>query len=343
MRRAMISFPVIPYFCYSLINLRGLWSNLPFIDSAFLEENKMIRLVIFAGLIVFLLWSGYQTHQHPQLKFNSLADRISHPFDTRLHYRIAEVDPRFKLSIEQVKSISQQATQIWKDGTGQDYFVYDPNAQLAIHLIYDERQQESEQRREHLSQLQSNQQYWLEKKQKLDQIEQQIVRNKQVLDLKQQQLNQQIQLHNQEQHNPQQNRSSIANLEYFQQRQQALAQNVQLLQQEINQYNQTIVALNQQIDELNALDQQLNASVNQYKQRFKPHLFHKGLFNGKQILIYEFESEDDLRLTLAHELGHALGIQHTDDPQALMHPIMKDQNTAHFRLTQSDRDLLLAR
>lgn len=343
MRRAMISFPVIPYFCYSLINLRGLCSNLPFIDSAFLEENKMIRLVIFAGLIVFLLWSGYQTYQHPQLKFNSLADRISHPFDTRLHYRIAEVDPRFKLSIEQVKSISQQATQIWKDGTGQDYFVYDPNAQLAIHLIYDERQQESEQRREHLSQLQSNQQYWLEKKQKLDQIEQQIVRNKQVLDLKQQQLNQQIQLHNQEQHNAQQNRSSIANLEYFQQRQQALAQNVQLLQQEINQYNQTIVALNQQIDELNALDQQLNASVNQYKQRFKPHLFHKGLFNGKQILIYEFESEDDLRLTLAHELGHALGIQHTDDPQALMHPIMKDQNTAHFLLTQSDRDLLLAR
>lgn len=303
----------------------------------------MIRLVIFAGLIVFLLWSGYQTYQHPQLKFNSLADRISHPFDTRLHYRIAEVDPRFKLSIEQVKSISQQATQIWKDGTGQDYFVYDPNAQLAIHLIYDERQQESEQRREHLSQLQSNQQHWLEKKQKLDQIEQQIVRNKQVLYLKQQQLNQQIQLHNQEQHNAQQNRSSIANLEYFQQRQQALAQNVQLLQQEINQYNQTIVALNQQIDELNALDQQLNASVNQYKQRFKPHLFHKGLFNGKQILIYEFESEDDLRLTLAHELGHALGIQHTDDPQALMHPIMKDQNTAHFRLTQSDRDLLLAR
>ena len=99
----------------------------------------------------------------------------------------------------------------------------------------------------------------------------------------------------------------------------------------------------QKIDELNALDQQLNASVKQYKQRFQPHLFHKGLFNGKQILIYEFESEDDLRLTLAHELGHALGLQHTDDPHALMHPVMKDQDIAHFRLTQADRDLLLAR
>ncbi|USA46540.1 matrixin family metalloprotease [Acinetobacter sp. C26M] len=302
-----------------------------------------MKLAFIIALLLFILWSGYQTRQHPQLKFNSLTDRISSPLDTRLRYRIAEVDPRFKLSIEQVQAISQQATQIWKDGTGQDYFVYDPNAQLAIHLIYDERQMESEQRREHLSQLKSNQQHWVEKKQQLDQIEQEILRSKQLLDSKQQQLNQQIQRYNLEQQNAQRHPSSFANLEYFQQQQHALSQNVQLLQQEIDQYNQRIIQLNQQVDELNSLDQQLNASVSQYKQRFKPHLFHKGLFNGKQILIYEFESPDDLRLTIAHELGHALSLEHSDDPQALMYPIMRDQNTTHFRLTQADLSLLLAR
>ncbi|NNP74812.1 matrixin [Acinetobacter sp. Ac_3412] len=302
-----------------------------------------MKFFLLLVLVLFLLWSGYQTRQHPQLKFNSLTDRIASPLDTRLRYRIAEVDPRFKLSIEQVKTISQQATQIWKDGTGQDYFVYDPHAQLAIHLIYDERQMESEQRRVHLSQLESNQQHWVEKKRQLDQIEQEILSSKQLLDLKQQQLNQQIQHYNQEQQNARQHPSSFANPEYFQQRQRDLEQNVQTLQQEIAQYNQRIMQLNQQVDELNALDQQLNASVSQYKQRFKPHLFHKGLFNGKQILIYEFESTDDLRLTIAHEFGHALGLQHADDPQALMHPIMKDQDTAHFRLTQADLSLLLAR
>ncbi|ENX59521.1 MULTISPECIES: matrixin family metalloprotease [Acinetobacter] len=302
-----------------------------------------MKFFLLLVLVLFLLWSGYQTRQHPQLKFNSLTDRIASPLDTRLRYRIAEVDPRFKLSIEQVKTISKQATQIWKDGTGQDYFVYDPHAQLAIHLIYDERQMESEQRREHLNQLESNQQHWVEKKRQLDQIEQEILSSKHLLDLKQQQLNQQIQHYNQEQQNARQHPSSFANPEYFQQRQRDLEQNVQTLQQEIAQYNQRIMQLNQQVDELNALDQQLNASVSQYKQRFKPHLFHKGLFNGKQILIYEFESTDDLRLTIAHEFGHALGLQHADDPQALMHPIMKDQDTAHFRLTQADLSLLLAR
>ena len=303
----------------------------------------MTRVFLMLGLAFFLLWSGYQTRQHPQLKFNSLTDRITHPLDTRLRYRIAAVDPRFKLSVEQVEAISQQATQVWKDGTGKDYFVYDPNAQLAIHLIYDERQYESEQRREHLSRLETNQQQWLNKKKQLDQIEQEVLQNKQILDQKQLQLDQQIQYYNQERQLAQRSPSSSVNAEYFQQRQQHLQQNVEQLQQEIGQYNQKISQLNQQIDELNALDQQLNASVKQYKQRFQPHLFHKGLFNGKQILIYEFESEDDLRLTLAHELGHALGLQHTDDPHALLHPVMKDQDIAHFRLTQADRDLLLAK
>ena len=296
----------------------------------------MTRYLTLA-LIIFILWSAYQTHQHPQLKFNSLGDRITHPFDTRLRYRIAEVDPRFKLSPEQVQSISQQAAQIWKEGTGQDYFVYDPNAQLEIHLIYDQRQSDSEQSREHLSQLESNQQTWVDKKKRLDQVEQDLLWSKQLLDQKKQQLDQQIQQFNQEQKFAQQNPDQ------FRQRKETLQQNVQSLQQEISQYNQKIAQLNGQIGELNALDQQLDASVQQYKQRFQPHMFHKGLFNGKQILIYEFESEADLRLTLAHELGHALGLAHNDDPKALMYPIMKDQDLLHFQLTPTDRELLLNR
>ncbi len=70
--------------------------------------------------------------QQPQLRLNPLLDRLTHPFDQRIRYRIAEVDPRFGLSEHELKYISQQATDIWKQGLGQDYFVYDPNARLSI-------------------------------------------------------------------------------------------------------------------------------------------------------------------------------------------------------------------
>ena len=101
-----------------------------------------MRLIVLFALLGFLGMIFYQNLQHPQLRLNPLLDRITHPFDQRIRYRIAEVDPRFNLSEVELKQISQQATDIWKQGLGKDYFVYDPNARLSIHLIYDQRQDE---------------------------------------------------------------------------------------------------------------------------------------------------------------------------------------------------------
>ena len=303
------------------------------------EYSKMPRLLIVVFILIAVFWLNYQSREHPQLKFNALSDRVLHPFDTRLRYRIDDVDPRFKLSIEQVRQISEQAATIWNDGTGQQYIVYDPNAQLTIHLIYDERQFESEQQRAHLNQLKMNQQEWINKKQELDQMEQQLAFNKQSLDLKKQELNQQIDNYNHQVLLAKQN-ATDHDRQYFQQQQYELQKLVQKLRLEIDNFNQNIVELNRKIDSLNSLDQQLDSSVKLYRQRFQPRLFHKGLFNGKQILIYEFQSENDLRLTLAHEFGHALGLSHHNDPQALMYPLMQDQDLNDFRLKPADLELL---
>ena len=88
-------------------------------------------LVCFTGLLGLIL---YQNMQQPQLRLNPLLDRLTHPFDQRIRYRIAEVDPRFGLSEHELKYISQQATDIWKQGFGPRLLVYDPNAQLSIRL-----------------------------------------------------------------------------------------------------------------------------------------------------------------------------------------------------------------
>ena len=156
---------------------------------------RMLSLIL---AVIWLLLMTYQTHHHHQLRYNAVSDRLKHPFDTRLRYRIAEVDPRFGLSKEQVIQLSQQATDIWKLGTGKDYFIYDPNAKLTIHLIYDERQDESNQRRQQLGNIEQNQQIWSNKNQKLKQLKDEIDRANSQLDTKKVQLDAQLQQYNQQ-------------------------------------------------------------------------------------------------------------------------------------------------
>jgi predicted Zn-dependent protease len=51
---------------------------------------------------------------------------------------------------------------------------------------------------------------------------------------------------------------------------------------------------------------------------------------------YEKFRLDDLILILAHELGHALGLDHVDNPKAVMHEILGDQDLDTLTLTSAD-------
>lgn len=83
--------------------------------------------------------------------------------------------------------------------------------------------------------------------------------------------------------------------------------------------------LNRQIKQINQQQNLLNQSIEQFNLSTTSgsKTFHKGLFSQNQIQIYGFTSFDDLRLTLAHEFGHSLGLKHTDDPKSLMYPLFK--------------------
>src|SRR5207344_63523 len=64
--------------------------------------------------------------------------------------------------------------------------------------------------------------------------------------------------------------------------------------------------------------------------------FHKGEYDGKEITIYQYQDFNDLILILAHELGHALGLAHVNNPKAVMHEILGDQDLNPLTLTSAD-------
>lgn len=300
---------------------------------------RIVNMTMLA--VYFCMLSPHLSHA--QTYINPVTPHQHQTVKKTLHYRIAEIDPRFHLTQQQVLELTQQAAKIWEHETGQQNFIYDPDAEFSIQLIFDERQQRSSNRMQSLQQLQQDQQHWHEQNQQLQQIKADIEQSSALIARKQAQLNLQFQQYHQEvQHFNQQRSSSKVLADQLAQRQAALQQQSLALQQEIQQHNERARLLNQDIQALNQRHQQLSTLASQFNQMFQPRLFHKGHFNGKQIIIYEFSSAHDLRLTLAHEFGHALGLAHTDDPTSLMYPIIQQQNLQKFALTDSDKDLVKA-
>ena len=298
-------------------------------------------ILLVLGIVIAVL--SYQNKQH-HTKLNPLSSRFLHPFDDRIRYRIADVDPRFGLTQEQVNKLTEEAIQIWTLGTGKQHFVYDDHARLTVHLVYDERQYQTEQRKKHIAKIEQEQKIWSQKKSQVDQVSQNLEQSKLILDAKKTQLDALINQYNE--YIGQLNRLGGANPQLHQQLElqaQFLDQQVQQIQIEIEQYNFNILRLNAQVDELNQLNHVIDTSVKQFKHNFQPRLFDKGMFNGKSIYIYEFESIDDLRVTLAHEFGHALGLKHHDTPEALMYPMLENQQLENFRLHPADLALLANR
>ncbi|OGI80043.1 hypothetical protein A3D43_01400 [Candidatus Nomurabacteria bacterium RIFCSPHIGHO2_02_FULL_41_52] len=104
--------------------------------------------------------------------------------------------------------------------------------------------------------------------------------------------------------------------------------------------------INNMVDEINALVvalnrlvASLNLSVDSYNtvNVSRGESFEEGVYtsdgSNREIDIYEFSSRAKLVRVLAHELGHALNLDHVDDAKAIMYKFNQGNNST---LTQAD-------
>ena len=285
--------------------------------------------------IIISAFTSIHTHAHPVSQHLDEAEDDDSP----LQYRIADLDPRLNISKQKMIEISQEAAAIWEQGTGKRYFVYDPKATFTVNLVFDQRQVRSMKRTENLKNLEQEKQLWLDENQKLLKLKQDSQQLHTQLELQKIKYQAQLNAYASAQ-KKYLNKSNTKNLNLLQERTKLLNQQRDALKILINDHDRNHQQIQVKTDELKQLHEQLTQSVDRFNQNFAPQLVHKGQFKGKQIFIYEFSSIDDLRLTLAHEFGHALGLKHTHNPKSLMYPRIKEQDPKNFQLTATDLALL---
>lgn len=253
------------------------------------------------------------------------------PCNEPFTYSIGHIDNRFGLNKSEVADAMKNAAQLWSDALGTTVAISSENSMITVNFVYDNRQQNVDGEMRFRERINSEQTLLTQMQrafdQKRDRFEQRSAAYVQLAEQTTTELNR---LNEWVRSKNETGGFSENDVTVFEERKRSVESMQQRVLNERRELDRIALEINRELEQLNRRVEESNRLIDEYNKAYSGESrFTKATFQrigtGGVITVNTFMSKNELTLILAHELGHALGLNHVSNPKSIMYSRMGEQ------------------